>query len=116
VRVTPGFYRSLIESITPLQRNFRRRFQQTFVFLADEFYLRAGIPLPARGHYGRYPQIEDGVGMVRRFVSAARSVLRGNLAKRFDLKPGSLRETVETGELFFPILSELNNQLTWQLK
>ncbi|HMG32585.1 MAG TPA: DUF512 domain-containing protein [Blastocatellia bacterium] len=114
--VTPEFSRSLIESITPLQRNFRRRFQQTFVFLADEFYLRAGIPLPARGHYGRYPQIEDGVGMVRRFVSAARSVLRGNLAKRFDLKPGSLRGTVATGELFFPILSEFIEQVNSQLK
>src|ERR1044072_711151 len=50
--VTDDFSRALIKEMRPLQREFRRRFGNTFVFLADEFYLRAGLPLPGRAHYG----------------------------------------------------------------
>src|SRR6185503_19345820 len=64
--VTNEFARALIKEIRPWQRNFRDRFGTNFVFLADEFYLRAGVSLPARAHYGDYPQIEAAVGMVRR--------------------------------------------------
>jgi NifB/MoaA-like Fe-S oxidoreductase len=87
------------------QRGYRRRLGTTFVFLADEFYLRAGVPLPGRAHYGDYPQIEDGVGMVRRFVIDAKKTLSRDRFPDFEIKPGSLRGTVATGELFYPILA-----------
>ncbi len=32
---------------------------------ADEFYLKAGLPLPDEAYYGGYEQIENGVGMLR---------------------------------------------------
>ena len=32
---------------------------------ADEFYLKAGLPLPKEEYYGDYEQIENGVGMLR---------------------------------------------------
>ncbi len=32
---------------------------------ADEFYLKAGLPLPREDYYGEYEQIENGVGMLR---------------------------------------------------
>ncbi len=33
--------------------------------VADEFYLKAGLPLPSEDYYGDYEQIENGVGMLR---------------------------------------------------
>jgi putative radical SAM enzyme (TIGR03279 family) len=36
-----------------------------FVFLSDEFYFKAGLPLPAYGDYGDFPQLDDGVGTAR---------------------------------------------------
>ena len=36
-------------------------------FAADEFYLKAGRPLPPTEYYEDYPQIENGVGMLRSF-------------------------------------------------
>ena len=33
-------------------------------FCADEFYIRADLPLPTEEHYEGYPQIENGVGML----------------------------------------------------
>ena len=114
--VTDSFSRSLIKEVRPLQRAFRSRFGNTFVFLADEFYLRAGTPVPGRAHYGEYPQIEDGVGMVRRFVTEARRTLTTDLS----LSSKTLRGTIVTGQLFFPILSryvaELNDKLRTRLK
>ncbi|MFY9555086.1 MAG: DUF512 domain-containing protein [Blastocatellia bacterium] len=116
--VTDAFCRSLIKEVRPWQREFRRRLSSRFVFLADEFYLRAGLPIPGREHYGEYPQIEDGVGMVRRFiVEAKRTLQRG--AGEFATIDG-LHGTVATGELFYPILSrwvdEINERFRTRLK
>ena len=74
--VTGDYAGDLIKQVRPLQRDFSRRFGWTFVFLADEFYLRAGRQVPGRAHYGDYPQIEDGVGMVRRFILEAKRTLK----------------------------------------
>ncbi len=35
------------------------------LFLADELFLRAGIPIPTGKYYEEYPQIENGVGLIR---------------------------------------------------
>lgn len=69
-RVTPEFCRRTIKEVENLQKEFRRELGTTFAFLGDEIYLKAGLEIPFRRHYGNYPQIEDGVGMVRSFVSA----------------------------------------------
>jgi putative radical SAM enzyme (TIGR03279 family) len=110
--VTDQYARESIKQVRPWQREFRRRFGQTFLFLADEFYLRAGVPLPGAPHYGDYPQIEDGVGMVRRFVREARRTLAGQL----DLQPGSLDGTIATGELFHPTLARFVDELNTRFK
>ena len=36
-----------------------------FVFPSDEFYLQAGVPVPADEEYEDYGQIDDGVGLLR---------------------------------------------------
>ena len=118
--VTPAFARDLIREMRPVQRAFRDKLGSTFVYLADEFYLRAGLPLPGRAHYGDYPQIEDGVGMVRRFVMDAKAMLRRDLAALRALTPGALDGTVVTGQLFEPILTryvaQLNERFGTRLK
>lgn len=117
--VTDDFCRKLIKEVRLWQREFRQRIGTTFVFLADEFYLRAGVPLPGRAHYGDYPQIEDGVGMVRRFVTDATKMLRREISD-LGIRPKGLRGTVATGELFYPILSryvsDLNERFKTRLK
>ncbi len=47
-----------------------------FACAADEYYLLAGVAIPGHRSYGGFPQIENGVGLVRRFIDEARSVLR----------------------------------------
>ena len=114
--VTGDYAADLIRRVGPWQREFKKRFGTNFIFLADEFYLKAGLPIPAASHYGDYPQIEDGVGMVRRFINESERFLKSaDLASRLQLKPGSLCGTVATGELFYPQLAPLIDRLNEKL-
>ena len=118
--VTDEFSRALIKEVRRWQREFRRRLGTTFVFLADEFYLRAGVSLPGPAHYGDYPQIEDGVGMVRRFVVDASKTMKRDLRAELNIRSGSLYGSIVTGELFYPTLSglvaEINDRYGTRLK
>lgn len=107
--VTPEFCRKVIAEIEPVQAALRAQLGTTFAFLGDEIYLRAGRAVPGRSHYGDYPQIEDGIGMVRAFKNEF-----SNLTKRLESGPRKRRRksgTVFTGTLFAPVLKPLIDQL-----
>jgi putative radical SAM enzyme (TIGR03279 family) len=99
--VTAGYCREVVEQVTPWQTGFRRQTSRTFAYLADEFYLQGGVPLPRTAHYDDFAQIEDGVGMVRKFLNDFETEIRRHRKPR----PG-LRGTLVTGTLFYPILRE----------
>ena len=80
-RVTPEFCRRTIAQVEKLQKEFRKTLGVTFAFLGDEIYIKAGAEIPSRQHYGNYPQIEDGVGMIRSFLNAFGKVLNRRDAK-----------------------------------
>ncbi|MBA2378114.1 MAG: DUF512 domain-containing protein [Blastocatellia bacterium] len=129
-RVTPEFCRRTIKQVEKLQREFRKGLGVTFAFLGDEIYIKAGVEIPTRRHYGNYPQIEDGVGMIRSFLSSFERLLRDVEAGRRSrtetaanvrthpaaIKPQAdpietpqvrkLNGTIITGEMFAPILGE----------
>ena len=74
-RVTPEFCRRTIAEVEKLQKEFSRTLGTTFAFLGDEIYIKGGVDIPSRRHYGNYPQIEDGVGMVRSFLTKFEKLL-----------------------------------------
>ena len=107
--VTPEFCRQTIAELIPVQRDLRKRLGTTFAFLGDEIYLRGGWQIPGSGHYGEYPQIEDGVGMVRSFSNEFAVLLR-RLKRR--PRPGArLYGTILTGTLFAPVLRRMIERL-----
>ena len=108
--VTPEFCRRTISEILPLQREFRETLGTTFSFLGDEIYLRAGSPVPSRRHYGDYPQIEDGIGMVRSFDNDFKALCR-RMERRPPKRAGKLHGTVMTGTLFAPFLKDSLDRL-----
>ena len=75
-RVTPEFCRRTILEVENLQKEFRQSLGVTFAFLGDEIYVKAGAPIPSKKHYGNYPQIEDGVGMIRSFNNSFEKFLK----------------------------------------
>jgi putative radical SAM enzyme (TIGR03279 family) len=57
-----------IDLIAPLQDRCRREQGSTFVYLGDEFYVAAGREIPTTAEYDDFPQLENGIGMVRNFI------------------------------------------------
>ena len=101
--VTPEFCKQTIKAAAVIQQELQKRLGTTFAFLGDEIYLRAGRAVPGRAHYGDYPQIEDGIGMVRAFCNEFTTLAR-RLAKRPPSNSSRLHGTIMTGTLFAPIL------------
>ena len=86
-----------------MQKGLSARMGTNFAFLGDEIYLRAGLAVPGRRHYGDYPQIEDGVGMVRSFREEFARLLR-RIEKNGARDAARLHGTILTGTLFAPVL------------
>lgn len=95
----PRYCRQVIRAVRPHQEEFQRRLGVRFAYLADEFYLQAGMPLPPVRDYDGFPQLANGIGMVRDFVS---EFGRG---MRRPVPDDSVRAaTFATGTRFAPIL------------
>lgn len=60
--------KELIDQITVYQEKYRQQEGISFVHLADEFYVLAGQPLPEAKWYDGFPQLENGIGMIRTFL------------------------------------------------
>ena len=59
---------AIIEVLAPYQERARLEYGRTRFHLADEFYLNAGIEVPAAEFYDGFEQYEDGIGMIRSFI------------------------------------------------
>lgn len=66
--VSTGYARAQIAHTRELDHRFRHRDGSRFVFLSDEWFLRAGEPLPGWDYYGEFEGLENGVGQVRYFL------------------------------------------------
>ncbi|MEI8287801.1 MAG: DUF512 domain-containing protein, partial [Actinomycetes bacterium] len=59
-----------IATVSQWQERFEKILGRQPIHVADEFYLVAGLEVPASAKYGDFPMLEDGVGLVRSFVDA----------------------------------------------
>ncbi|OGC81372.1 MAG: hypothetical protein A2W07_06425 [candidate division Zixibacteria bacterium RBG_16_43_9] len=95
------YSRKLIKSVKRWQSYFRRKYKSNFVYVADEFYLLAGLDIPPKKYYDEFYQVENGVGMVRKFLDTFErkdKLLPWKLKHRFHL-------TLVTGMLAYRFLS-----------
>ncbi|MBT0654037.1 DUF512 domain-containing protein [Geomobilimonas luticola] len=75
------------------------RLGEPFLYLADEFYIKAGREFPPLETYGDLPQLENGVGMVPLFLEEGKEVLAAAESS------SPLTVTVVTGESAYSCLS-----------
>ena len=62
---TPEECRAVIAQVNAFGDACEKELGERIFCCADEFYLKAGMPLPEEAYYGDYEQIENGVGMLR---------------------------------------------------
>lgn len=103
--MTPPEARDALQRIHAVQRRLLAERGTRFAFASDELYLLAGEPLPPAEAYEGFPMLENGVGMVRDFLSEPLPPLPPRLAT-------PKRVLLATGTLFAPILAQAVAPLT----
>lgn len=91
----------VLETVSKWQEKIYQRFGTRMLHASDEWYLLAGLPFPPEDAYEGYPQIENGVGMVRSLteeVDAFLSECEGDSRQR--------KLTLATGVLAAPVIRE----------
>ena len=82
IPVSPKKAREVIEQVQSLQDKFQQTVGTHFVWLADEWFLIAGVDLPAESHYEDYPQIGNGVGSIRQFLNQFTAIAQEKLPEQ----------------------------------
>jgi putative radical SAM enzyme (TIGR03279 family) len=118
--VTPAYARGTIAHLRPIQQRFEKDLGTPLVFLGDEFYILAGQAIPDGDHYEEFPQIENGVGMVRTFLDEFENAVSDffdGAALNGTASNGTVSKgTLCTGRLFHPYLGECVGRLGLDLK
>lgn len=86
---------SLIRQVSVFQKKYLKELSTRFVYPSDEFYCIAGMDLPADDDYEDYPQIENGVGMLRLLEQECRDAFE-------ELDPGNSFPVPESKKLLIP--------------
>jgi putative radical SAM enzyme (TIGR03279 family) len=80
-RVDAPYAAGILDTVGAWHERFRGEIGRGFIYPSDEFFLVAGRPIPAAPFYDSFPQIENGVGLVRTFLDRFRRQSR-NLPRR----------------------------------
>ena len=109
---TPEYARELLDHVGRIQKRLKKEMGTPFAYLGDEIYIMAGAKIPPASHYAEFPQMENGVGMVRTFLTQFGSALRAPTGKA----KGRVRGTICTGTVFYPYLKKCVDRLGMDLK
>jgi putative radical SAM enzyme (TIGR03279 family) len=102
--VTPQEAKALVKQVSLWSGEFRERYGCSLVYLADEFYLLAGLLPPPAEEYDGFPQLENGIGLVRRLLDEA--INKPSAAKA--------KKSLVCGTLIAPLLEEMAKEFSLQ--
>jgi len=93
--------RKIVRFVEKTARENRKCRGEDFIYASDEFYLKSGHRIPSSPRYGDYPQLENGVGLMRQFINGKKtfSSLKGK-------EPVTLDGVAVTGVLAWPYVNE----------
>lgn len=105
---TPEEAREVIRTVNMFGDYCKKEYGSRIFTAADEFYLCAGLPIPDEDYYEGYPQLENGVGLIRSLTED----LRYYLEDEFD-EPAECNERVlaVTGYAAYDTVCEVTEML-----
>jgi len=59
---------NMIDYTNEYRKKLAKQLGSSFIYLADEFYIKAGVPFPTAAYYEDFYQIENGVGEFRDLI------------------------------------------------
>ena len=105
---SPEDCKKVIAQVTAFGDECLKKYDSRIFFASDEFYIKSGTPLPSSPHYEGYPQIENGVGMLRSFEDEFLDELE--FTDQSEIKKGR-RVSVATGAAAYDMLKRLTDKL-----
>ena len=96
-----------IRSVRKYQSDFQKKYRCNLVYLADEFFLLAGLDIPHAKYYDEFWQIENGVGLLRKFLDDFKKD-KGKLPLTLKRK---LHLTLITGSLAYSYIKKVADKL-----
>lgn len=102
---SPAESRALLDQVEPWRRENRKKRGCTFVYPSDEWYLVAGRKVPPAKDYDGFPQVENGVGMVRLLLDEWKGIKAALPAT--PLCPA----TLACGTLIAPVLGRIVDEM-----
>ncbi len=100
----------VIKMIDSFAEAFKEKSGSRLFFAADEFYLKAGIELPSADYYEDYPQIENGVGMLRSFLDEYK-IGYADIKELDDALASQRTVAIATGVAAYPMISALAGEI-----
>ena len=102
--------RTVCSMIDPMSDRDRAIHGRRRLFIADEFFLRADRAVQARRYYEDFPQIKNGVGLVRQLLDEWRDLRRKRTGPR--VRPPGVRKrpVIVTGVSAAPFLERIAGQ------
>ena len=107
---TPEEAAAVIDMIDTVANEQLEKYGSRQFFAADEFYLKSGRPLPPAEYYEDYPQIENGVGMLRSFSDEFGMAVE-DVEDMISAFSGDRTVTVVTGVAAYDMLSSAADKL-----
>lgn len=80
---------------------FKKKFGTNFVFIADEFIIKAGYNIPENSYYEKYEVLENGIGLVRILLDKARKI------QKKKKKGKIINKTIACGESIYPFIKTI---------
>ncbi len=102
--------KQLISQVEKWQKKFKEKVGTNFVYLSDEFYIMADMPMPEFDEYHGFPQIENGVGLCSSLKTEFLDAIADAQIKSVTDK------TVATGKLAYNLLKELSAMVDEKIK
>lgn len=106
---TPEESGEIIDMIGSVGEECNRRFGSRIFYAADEFYLKAKREIPDADYYEDYPQIENGVGMLRSTMDEFSLALSDIEAAREQEKTRTV--SIATGAASYPTICNLVDKI-----
>ncbi len=107
---TPDEASAVIDIINELGDSHKARHGERLFFAADEFYLKSGRELPETEYYEDYPQIENGVGMLRSLIDEYTAEL-SDIMEYGDSAARPRAVSIATGVAAYPTVLSLTEGL-----
>jgi len=99
--------KEVLDYILNKQKELMDKIGTRFVFASDEFFVMAGYPIPDFDEYEGFPQIENGVGLMRNFEYEVEKELK-YINNKIDLNKSYI---IATGTLTFDFMCRIRDMV-----